>query len=225
MILLRTPVMVIFGLQNVLLLPFAFQVLNADEFQYGLQEGITSVGFVIGSLLMAKYADRLREGSWLVLSFLGMGLAGVAYALSSNVWVAIGLIGISGVLNAPSFVAGRLINQRNTPREMRGRVFSTSYVIRDVVYITGMALAGLADIINVQVLFLISSIALVVTALVGAVLPGIGQPAAEWRRTLALLRGAASAPAVGAGRPATVDDLEAARSLHPGPGRHGATRP
>jgi CRP-like cAMP-binding protein len=209
MLLLRTPVMVIFGLQNVLLLPFAFQVLNADEFQYGLQEGITSVGFVIGSLLMAKYADRLREGSWLVLSFLGMGLAGVAYALSSNVWVAIGLIGISGVLNAPSFVAGRLINQRNTPREMRGRVFSTSYVIRDVVYITGMALAGLADIINVQVLFLVSSIALVVTALVGAVLPGIGQPAAEWRRTLALLRGAASAPAVGIGRPATVDDLEA----------------
>lgn len=209
MLLLRTPVMVIFGLQNVLLLPFAFQVLGADEFQYGLQEGITSVGFVIGSLLMAKYADRLREGSWLIISFLGMGLAGLAYALSSNVWVAIGLIGISGVLNAPSFVAGRLINQRNTPREMRGRVFSTSYVIRDVVYITGMALAGLADIIPVQLLFAVSSIALVVTALVGAALPGIGQPAAEWRRTLALLRGAAAAPSVGVGRPATVDDLEA----------------
>jgi len=208
MVLLRVPVMLIFGMQNVLLLPFAFEVLGAGEFEYGLQEGLTSVGFVIGSLLMATYADRLREGSWLVLSFLGMGLAGVAYALSSNVWIAIGLIGISGVLNAPSFVAGRLINQRNTPREMRGRVFSTGYVIRDVIYLGGMALAGLADVIPVQLLFLVSSIALVVTALVGAVLPGIGQPAAEWRRTMTLLRTAPRA-ALGATRPATVADIEA----------------
>ena len=94
--LLRTPVMVIFGLQNVLLLPFALEVLNATEFEYGMQEGVTSVGFVIGSLAIARYADRLREGTWLILSFLGMGLAGVAYALTTNIWLAIGLIGISG---------------------------------------------------------------------------------------------------------------------------------
>jgi CRP-like cAMP-binding protein len=208
MILLRTPVMLIFGLQNVLLLPFAFEVLGAGEFEYGLQEGLTSVGFVIGSLLMATYADRLREGSWLVLSFLGMGIAGLLYSLSSNVWIAIGLIGISGVLNAPSFVAGRLINQRNTPREMRGRVFSTGYVIRDVIYLAGMALAGLADIVPVQLLFMVSSIALIVTALVGAALPGIGQPAAEWRRTMTLLRTAPRA-ALGVTRPATAADIEA----------------
>jgi CRP-like cAMP-binding protein/sugar phosphate permease len=208
MVLLRVPVMLIFGMQNVLLLPFAFEVLGAGEFEYGLQEGLTSVGFVIGSLLMATYADRLREGSWLVLSFLGMGIAGVLYALSSNVWIAIGLIGISGLLNAPSFVAGRLINQRNTPREMRGRVFSTGYVIRDVIYLGGMALAGLADIIPVQILFLASSIALVATALVGAVMPGIGQPAAEWRRTMTLLRTAPRA-ALGVTRPATAADIEA----------------
>jgi CRP-like cAMP-binding protein len=205
---LRTPIMVIFGLQNVLLLPFALEVLHATEFEYGLQEGITSVGFVLGSLLMARYADRLREGSWLILSFMGMGLAGLAYALSSNIWLAIGLIGVSGVLNAPSFVAGRLINQRNTPREMRGRVFSTNYVVRDVVYLVGMGLAGLGDVINVQVLFAVSSVALVLTAIGGTLLPGIGQPAAEWRRTIALLRTAPKA-ALGAVRPATVADIQA----------------
>jgi CRP-like cAMP-binding protein len=207
--LMRVPVMVIFGLQNVLLLPFALDVLDATEFEYGLQEGITSVGFVIGSLAMARYAERLREGSWLIFSFLGMGLAGLAYALTANIWLAIGLIGISGILNAPSYVAGRLINQRNTPREMRGRVFSTSYVIRDVFYLGGMGLAGLADIIDVRVLFAVSSAVLIVVSVLGALLPGIGQPAAEWRRTLALLRGAAAAPSVGGGRPATVDDVQA----------------
>ena len=207
-LLLRMPITLIFGLQNVLLLPFAFDVLGAGEFEYGIQEGVTSVGFVIGSLLMARYADRLREGSWLVLSFLGMGLAGLAYALSSNIWIAIGLIGFSGILNAPSFVAGRLINQRNTPREVRGRVFSTSYVIRDVLYLIGMALAGLADFVDVRLLFAGSSVALVVASLVGAVMPGIGQPAAEWRRTMTLLRTAPKA-ALGAVRAPTPADIQA----------------
>ena len=40
---LRAPSMIVFGLQNVLLLPFAIEVLNATEFEYGLQEGLTSV--------------------------------------------------------------------------------------------------------------------------------------------------------------------------------------
>src|SRR4029077_9612031 len=139
--LVRVPVLLAFGLQNVLLLPFAIRALHATEFEYGLQEGLTSVGFVIGSLLMARLADRLREGQWLVLSFTAMGLMGLLYSAQSVVWVAVLVIAFSGLLNAPSFVAGRLINQRNTPREMRGRVFSTSYVLRDVVYLSGMALA------------------------------------------------------------------------------------
>jgi CRP-like cAMP-binding protein len=206
--LLRGPAMVVFGLQNVLLLPFAIEVLDATEFEYGLQEGITSVGFVIGSLLMARYADRIREGSWLVLSFLGMGIAGLLYALSSNVWLAIALIGVSGVLNAPSFVASRLINQRNTPREMRGRVFSTAYVIRDVAYLVGMGLAGLADIWDVRIMFALSSGLLIFIALAGSRLAGIGQPAAEWARTLTLLRTAPKAP-LGAVRGVTPDDIEA----------------
>jgi MFS family permease len=213
MTVIRTPVMVIFGLQNVLLLPFALTVLHATEFEYGLQEGITSVGFVIGSLAMARYADRIREGSWLILSFSGMGLAGLAYALTSNIWLAIGLIGISGVLNAPSYVAGRLISQRSTPREMRGRVFSTNSVLRDIFYLGGMGLAGLADVLDVRLLFAASSIALVATALVGAFLPGIGRPASEWRQAISLLRAARRAAPLGAGRPATAEDLE-------GLGRH-----
>lgn len=205
---LRAPAMVVFGLQAVLLLPFAIQVLRATAFEYGLQEGITSVGFVIGSLLMARYAERIREGSWLVLSFLGMGLAGLLYAFSSNIWMAIAVIGVSGVLNAPSFVASRLINQRNTPRDMRGRVFSTIYVVREVMYLIGMGLAGLADIWDVRIMFALSSGLLVLIAVAGFRLPGIGQPAAEWGRTITLLRTAPKAP-LGAVRAVTPADIEA----------------
>jgi CRP-like cAMP-binding protein/sugar phosphate permease len=213
--LVRVPVLLAFGLQNVLLLPFALRALHATEFEYGLQEALTSVGFVIGSLAMARLADRLREGQWLVLSFTAMGLMGLLYSLQSSVWVAVSLIAVSGLMNAPSFVAGRLINQRNTPREMRGRVFSTSYVLRDIVYLSGMALAGLADLIDVRLLFMVSSFVVIGAGALAAVLPGLGLPAAEWRRAISLLRGAAQAPGMAAGRPATAGEIDALGSYFP----------
>ena len=206
--LVKIPVLIAFGLQNVLLLPFAIKALSATTFEYGLQEGLTSVGFVVGSLAMARLSDRLREGQWLVLSYLGMGIFGLLYSMQSLVWVAIALITISGALNAPSFVAGRLINQRNTPRDMRGRVFSTGYVITTVVYLVGMGLAGLADIIDVRVMFTASSVVVIGAALVTSILPGLGQPAAEWRRAISLLRGAGSAPGMAFGRPASLADVD-----------------
>ena len=206
--LMKAPILVSFGMQNVLLLPFAISALHATEFEYGIQEGLTSVGFVVGSLLMARFSDRLREGQWLVLSWTGMGLFGLAYAVSNSVWVAIALISLSGLLNAPSFVAGRLINQRNTPREMRGRVFSTSGVVSTVLFLVGMGLAGLADVLDVRLLFFVGSVVVVVAGLVTAVVPGLGQPAAEWRRAIGLLRGAGSAPGMAYGRPAGISDLE-----------------
>lgn len=211
----RVPVLLAFGMQNVLLLPFAVRALHATTFEYGLQEGLTSIGFVVGSLAMARLADRLREGQWLVLSFIAMGLMGLLYSLQSMVWVAIGLIAISGAMNAPSFVAGRLINQRNTPREARGRVFSTSYVLRDVVYLTGMGLAGLADLFDVRILFVVSSLVVIGAGVVAGILPGLGLPAAEWRRSIGLLRGAASAPGLAIGRSPTALDLEALGSYLP----------
>ena len=204
----KSPIMICIGLQNVLLLPFAITALQATEFEYGLMEALTSVGFVVGSLLMARYSDRLREGQWLVLSWVGMGCLWFVYALQSSVWAAIGLIALSGVLNAPSFVAARLVNQRHTPREMRGRVFSTSGVITTVLFMVGMGLAGLADVIDVRTLFLANSLVVVAAGIATAFLPGLGQPAAEWRRAIGLLRGAGSAPGMAYGRPASVSDLE-----------------
>ena len=41
-----------------------------------------------------------------------------------------------------------------------------------------------------------------------AILPGLGQPAAEWRRAIGLLRGAGSAPGMAYGRPASLSDFE-----------------
>ncbi len=190
------PVFFSIGLWNVLLLPFAVRVLDATEFEYGIQEALTSVGFVVASLLMSRYADRLREGQWIVVSCVGMGLVGVLYGLASSIWIAIVLVTISGFLNAPASIARKLVLQRNTAREMRGRVFSAFFVSRDLVLVVGIAAAGLADVIDVRVLVVAASLVLMAAGFLTLLLPGLGQPAAEWRQALQRLRTAPAAAPV-----------------------------
>ena len=202
------PVFVTYGLNNALLLPFARRALNATEFEYGLMEGITTVGFVLGSFAMARLADRLREGQWIAISFMGMALCGIVYSQLSSVTLAIVLGTLSAFMNSPSVIGRQLLIQRNTPREMRGRVSSAFFVMRDSTWLLGMAAAGLADVIDVRLLFLTASLALLVVGSLALVLPGLGQPAAEWRRAISLLRGARAAPGLGLGRAAVLADFD-----------------
>src|SRR6185369_69655 len=103
-ILLTIPILMSFGFWNVMLLPMAIKVLHATNFEYGLQEGLTSVGFVAGALFMARYGDRLAEGTWIVSSFVLMGIFGILYGLSPNIEVAIVMVMATGFLNSPSAV-------------------------------------------------------------------------------------------------------------------------
>ena len=205
--LLGAPVFFSFGLWNVLLLPMAIKVLGGTEFQYGIQEALTSVGFVLGSLFMARYAGKLQTGLWVFVGTMGMGIAGVLYGLSPNIWIAIVFVMISGFFNSPSAVARQTLLQRNTPRELRGRVFSALFVMRDVIFLLGMAGAGLADIVDVRLMIVFASLILVVVALAALVAPGVGRPAAEWRRALTHLRSTEPA-GIGEVRPATLGDFD-----------------
>jgi MFS family permease len=209
------PVLLAYGLSNALLLPFAIRALNATEFEYGLQEGLTSVGFVLGSLIMAGFFDRRPEGFWLGLSFLSMALIGVVYSFMHSVPLAIMVIAISGVFNAPSAIARRVVIQRNSPREMRGRVSSVFFVSRDVLFLIGMGAAGLADAIDVRVVYLASAVILLFGGILTVLLPGLQQENAEWRRALGLLRAAPTAAGLGAGRAAVLADFDRLVGLFP----------
>jgi CRP-like cAMP-binding protein len=209
------PVLIAFGLVNSLLLPFADRALQATEFEYGLQEALTSIGFVAGSLLMAKIFDRMREGQWIALGWIAMGLIGVIYSQMTSIPLAILLVTISGFMNAPPAIGGRLVLQRNTPREMRGRVNSAFFVARDILFLIGMTSVGLADFIDVRVLYLISSLIILLGGVLVLVLPGLRQDAAAWRRSLSLLRGAPAAPGLGVGRAAMPADADVLVGLIP----------
>jgi len=212
---LAIPIAISFGLANSLLLPFATRALNATEFEYGLQEGLTSVGFVVASLLMAGYLNRWREGQWMVVGLIGMGLSALVYSLLHSVALAVAVQMFSGFMNAPYAIARRLLVQRNTAAELRGRVASAFFVASNAFFLVGMAAAGLADVIDVRLLYLFGGL---LTAGCGAwalVLPGIGQPAAEWRRALALLRSAPATSELGVGRAVLPADMDLLVGLLP----------
>jgi DHA3 family macrolide efflux protein-like MFS transporter len=202
------PIYLIFGLEISLFLPFTLLELNGTEFDFGLQSAAEAIGIAIGSIGMAWLADRIRAGQWLAISYLSMAAAMILYSFSHSVWLAMLAMGISGLLNAPSFIGEQLVIQRAAPRAMRGRVNSFYFVVRDMMYVAGMALAGLADIMNVRTLFMISAFLLVIAGAVVLGLPALGESLSEWKRTLTLLRGFEAAPRLGAGRTATRAEID-----------------
>lgn len=211
----QIPTLVAFGLSNALLLPFALRALKATEFEYGLQEGLTSLGFVVGSLLIAGIFDRMREGAWIAAGYLGMALTSIVYAFTHSIPLAIVIVTISGFFNAPSSIGRRLVVQRNTPREMRGRVNSVFFVSRDVLFLIGMAAAGLADFIDVRLMYLSSAILLLGGGVLVLVLPGLRQNRAEWRQALSLLKTAPARTGLSVGRMALPADMDALAGLLP----------
>jgi DHA3 family macrolide efflux protein-like MFS transporter len=208
LLLISIPILLSMGLWNSLLLPFAERGLDASEFEFGIQEALTSVGFVLGSLLMARLGDRLREGQWYSIGIIGMGLITALYSRVASIPIAIGLVFVSGFLNAPSAITRRLLIQRHTLRENRGRVTSVFLVSGNVVVLLGMAAAGLADVVDIRIMLLSSGFLWLVSGLVTLVLPGLGQPTSEWKRAIQLLRTAPSEPALGMGQVATLADFD-----------------
>ena len=212
---LAVPISISFGLANSLLLPFANRALHAGDFEYGLQEGLTSVGFVAASLLMAGIMGRWREGQWMVVGLLGMGAATVVYSQMSIIPLAIAVQMLSGFMNAPFVIARRTLVQRNTENAVRGRVSSAFMVSSNLFFLIGMGLAGLADVMDVRLLYLLGGVLTLVCGIWALTLPGIGQPAAEWRKALALLRSAPAVPGIGSERAVLPSDVSLLVGLVP----------
>jgi CRP-like cAMP-binding protein len=137
-----------------------------------------------------------------------MAMTGIVYSLLSSVPLAIMVGTLAAFLNSPSVIGRQLLIQRNTPREARGRVSSAFFVTRDTMFLLGMASAGLADVVDVRVLFFGNAVVFLIVGSLALILPGLGQPAAEWRRAIRLLRGAEVAPGLGMGRAATLADFD-----------------
>lgn len=196
-----------FGLWNSAMLPFSQDVLNVDELSYSLLEGIGLIGFVVGSLIMSVVTDRLREGQWIAISLISMGIVSILFSINSNFQIALILFILSALFNVPSYVGRSLLIQRNTTREVRGRVASVYFVVRDFSFVIGMALVGFADLFSIQTVLIWTSIGLTLIGIVSLFLPGLARPPKEWGHALELLRGISEAEGLATGRSVSMTDI------------------
>ncbi len=182
-----------FGLWNVLLLPFSLQVLGATEFQYGLQEGLTSVGFVAGSFFMARFSRLLPEPVWIIVAMIGMGVCrrpvrpvdpGRGRDRPGDDLRLLQLAVVDRALGAAPAQHARARCAVASSRRSTSCATSSSC--------SGWPAPGLADIVDIRLLIIFASSLLFVSAAFTFVAPGLGRlDVARRGRSPARVRGGA----------------------------------
>jgi CRP-like cAMP-binding protein len=170
-------------------------------------EAAPYIWVTLGGLLMASVANRLRDGLWLAFSLVAMGVCTMLMGSATTLFAAWTFYVLQGLANVPNYVARSTIMQRNTAREMRGRVFSAFFVMRDTLFLLGSLSAGLADAYGPRPVILLIGAGWLVTGLVSLVLPGLGRASASWRRGTAVLQPAHAPTTLSAARRVTPEDV------------------
>ena len=90
---------------------------------WGIMLGITSIGFIIGGALVAKFGLGKNPVRTLLLAALGMGVLGSLFAIREAGWIFVVGILIFMALNPLAEASEQTIIQRVVPFEKQGRVF------------------------------------------------------------------------------------------------------
>jgi MFS family permease len=110
------------------LLPlFAQDLLHLGPREYGWLYAAPSVGAVLASLAMVRFADRIaRRGVVLLWAVAVYGIATVAFGLSRVFWLTFLALAVTGAADTVSAVLRNIVRQLETPDRLRGRMIGIS---------------------------------------------------------------------------------------------------
>ena len=132
------------------LLPgFASDVLDADAGRLGLLMSVTGIGALIGSLVIASMPARNR-GMILLVSALIMGVALIAFSISTWYWVTVPIMLVVGFGLAGRMSLGNVLLQTYTEASYRGRVTSIYMLEFSVTAFMVFLLGALATVVGIQ---------------------------------------------------------------------------
>lgn len=119
---------VLFGGAVAMLPVFAAEVLKVGPEGLGLLRAAPMVGAVLMSVVLAYRPPIVRAGRLLMIGVAGFGLSIICFALSTNFFLSMGLLALSGMFDNISVVIRSATMQLVTPDEMRGRVASVNSI-------------------------------------------------------------------------------------------------
>ncbi len=95
--------------------------LHAGALGYGFIDGAFGGGALLGSLLASALGNRVNRGIYALHFAAAQAFAIAALGLSVNLWMAVGLMGATGLFNGISNVTFLTLFQRKLPRKFLGR--------------------------------------------------------------------------------------------------------
>ncbi|SFU27912.1 Predicted arabinose efflux permease, MFS family [Pustulibacterium marinum] len=119
---------VLFGGAVALLPVFAQDILKVGSEGFGILRAAPAVGALITMLFTAFIPLSRNAGLKLLLAVFGFGLSILIFGLSTNFYISVFALFLSGVTDGVSMVVRQTILQLKTPDHMRGRVASVNSI-------------------------------------------------------------------------------------------------
>jgi MFS family permease len=119
---------VLFGGAVALLPLFATVVLHASSIGFSMLRAAPSVGAVLMAAVMVHWPPLKNAGRNMLMAVTGFGICMILFALSTNLYLSVFLLALSGAFDSISVIIRATILQLMTPDEMRGRVSSVNNI-------------------------------------------------------------------------------------------------
>jgi len=119
---------VLFGGAVALLPIFSGEILKAGPQGLGLLRAAPSVGAVLMAIYITHYPIRKYIGKILLFCVTGFGLCMIGFGLSTNFWLSMGLLVMSGMFDAVSVIVRSTLIHTLTPENMKGRVSAVNSI-------------------------------------------------------------------------------------------------
>jgi MFS family permease len=113
----------------VALLPiYAKDILQIGPTGLGILRAAPAVGALLAALMATRLPPWQRPGRVLLLVVAGFGLATVGFGLSTNVYVSLACLFLTGAFDSISMVIRGTLEQMITPDHLRGRVLAVEFM-------------------------------------------------------------------------------------------------
>lgn len=119
---------VLFGGAVALLPIFAQDILKVGSQGFGILRAAPAVGGLLTMLIATHFDLNHRAGRKLLIAVFGFGICIIVFGLSTNFWISVIALFMSGVTDGISVVIRSTILQLYTPDDMRGRVSSVNSI-------------------------------------------------------------------------------------------------
>lgn len=119
---------VLFAGATALLPVFANEILAVGSSGFGILRAAPAVGALAASLFIASRPPFSRTGPTLLFATAGFGVSTIAFALSKNYYLSVGLLAIGGVFDMVSVVVRSTLLQLRVPGRLLGRVASINQI-------------------------------------------------------------------------------------------------